>query len=442
MACEDVNISIIGGTRGLGYWLARMLKKDKFNVLITSRNKTSGLKAASKIGVDYCNDNIKALENADIVIFAVPIEVMVDTIKEVAPHASEGTLLIDITSVKTAPSRALEDYAPTDCDILPCHPMFGPRIPSLEGQVVILTPIEDRCNKWYDKVYNYLYNHDAHIVKSTPQEHDKTMSVVQGLTHFSYISIASTIRKLQISVQKSREFASPVYSLMLDMISRIVSQNPYLYYSIQKNNPQTSISRRMLIEENNRLTKLIEDGKEEDFVENMSDSAKFLDEFEEALGRSDKAINALSEDLRTIKSSLGKEMGFKHQYTGNIHIGEVIDVDSDTVVIKNIHDKTTKLKISNINILSDEEVFEWKKNNLVLHEFDISVLLPKTCNKDVLIHMFENIEPVVSVKLIDTYTGSKIDKNMCSYTFHYKTFNKNDHFIIEDYLTGIGGKIH
>ncbi len=442
MACRDYNITIIGGTRGLGYWLADTLRKDDFNVTITSRNKSSGLKAAKKIDVNYSDDNIKALENADIVLFAVPIEVMEQTIRDVAPHAKDNTLLMDITSVKTTPSNALIESAPEDCEILPCHPMFGPRIPSLEGQVVILTPIEGRCNYWYDKVYDYLYKNNAHIVETTPEEHDKTMSVVQGLTHFSYISIASTIQRLQISVQESREFASPVYSLMLDMISRIVSQNPYLYYSIQKNNPQTSISRRMLIEENNKLTKMIEEDREEEFVENMSDSAKFLDEYEEALGRSDKAINALSQDLRTIKSSIGKEMGFKHQYTGNIHIGKVLDVNSDEVVIKNVHDKIVNLKISNINILSDEEVLDWKKNNLVLHEFDISVLLPKTCNEGILLDMFKNIKQVIDVKLINTYTGSMIDEGLCSYTFHYKTFNKNDHYKIEQYLTGIGGKIH
>ena len=43
------------------------------------------------------------------------------------------------------------------------------------------------------------------------------MSIVQGLTHFSYIAIAATIEKLGIDIKESRKFASPVYSLMLDM---------------------------------------------------------------------------------------------------------------------------------------------------------------------------------------------------------------------------------
>ena len=442
MTCEEINITIIGGTRGLGLWLAKELKIDGFNITITSRNKSSGEKIAQKIDVYYYNDNIKAIENADIVIFAVPIEFMEKTIEEVAPYAKRGSLLIDVTSVKVGPSKALADYAPAGCEILPSHPMFGPRIQSFDGQVVILTPLENRCNKWFNQVYKYLEDHGAKIVISSPEEHDKTMSVVQGLTHFSYISIASTIERLQISVKKSREFASPVYSLMLDMISRIVSQNPYLYYSIQKNNPQTAISRRTLIKESTRLAKLIDDSKEEEFVENMSDSAKYLDEYEEALGRSDKAINILKYEYNIIKSSIGKEMGFKHQYSENIHVGIVKNVNSETVTLINLNKKNVELKISNITILTDEELFDYKKNNLPLHKFDVSVLLPKSCDENILIDMFSNIEPVIEVELIDTYESSKFREGYCSYTFRYVTFNKNDRIIIEDYLKGIGGLIH
>ncbi|MCD7781764.1 MAG: prephenate dehydrogenase [Methanosphaera sp.] len=442
MTCEDINITIIGGTRGLGLWFANQLKLDGFNITITSRNKTSGQKVAQKIDTNYSNDNITAIQNADIILFAVPIEAMEETIKNVAPHANRGSLLIDITSVKSMPSEALIKFAPADCEILPSHPMFGPRIPSLDDQIVILTPIENRCEKWFNKVYSFLEDHGAKIVISTPEEHDKTMSVVQGLTHFSYISIASTIERLQVSVKKSREFASPVYSLMLDMISRIVSQNPYLYYSIQKNNPQTAISRRTLIEESKKLAKLIEESKEAEFVENMSNSAKYLDEYEEALGRSDKAINALNQDFYIIKSSIGNEMGFKHQYSENIHVGIVKSIKNDIITIINVHKKEVELKLSNVVILTDEEVFEWKKNNLPVYTYDVSVLLPTTCDESVLLDMFSNIDQVISVELIDTYISPKFSQGLCSYTFRYSTFEKKNQELVENYLKGIGGVIH
>ncbi|MBE6494223.1 MAG: prephenate dehydrogenase [Methanosphaera stadtmanae] len=441
MTCEEINITIIGATKGLGLWIAKQLKNENYNVTITSRNKLSGEKIADKIHVNYSNDNIKSVENADIIIFSVPIEHMVNTIKEVAPYAPEGSLLVDISSVKMEPSEALKKYAPENTEILPCHPMFGPRIPSLDGQTIILTPIDNRCTTYYNKVNKFLRKHNAKIVVSTPVEHDQIMSVVQGLTHFSYISIASTIEKLGVSIKKSREFASPVYSLMLDMISRIVSQNPYLYYSIQKNNSLNSISRKMLIEESTRLALLVEKNEENEFVHTMRESAKHLDEFEEALGRSDKAINVLTHELNILKDSIGQEVGLKHQYSKNIHVGIIQDINNKEVILTDLKNQKIKLKISNIEILSEDEVFEWKKNNMTLHNFDVSVMFPITSNENTLLDMFNKIEPVVSVKIKEVYTGPQVLDNFKSITFHYTTFNKNDNELVINYLQGIGGII-
>lgn len=442
MTCENIkNVTVIGGTRGLGEWIAKELSKEKFNVTITSRNKESGEKVAKKINTMYSNDNIEAIENADLIIFSVPIDNMVETIKDVAPYAPENSLLMDITSVKREPSEALIKYSPENTEILPCHPMFGPRTASIEGQVIILTPIENRSKKSFGIIEKFLKDRNVHVVISTPEEHDKIMSVVQGITHFSYISIASTIKKLNISAKKSREFASPIYSLMLDMISRIVSQNPYLYYSIQKSNDATAFSRKTLIEESIYLSELIENGEEELFVENMSDSAKHLDEFEEALGRSDKAINSLTNDLNILKDSIGKEIGVKHQYSKNIHVGIVDNVTADTVTLIDSKNEAITLKISNINKLSDEELFNWKKNNLTLCEYDVSVIFPERCNKNILLNTFRNIKPVINAELVEVYTDNPIEDGYMSLTFHYSTFNRNDKNYVENYLQGIGGII-
>lgn len=442
MTCnKDIKITIIGGSRGLGNWIAKKLIKDNFNVTITSRNYETGYKIAEKIGAKYSDNNIESVKDADITIFSTPIENMNDTIKEVAPHTKENSLIIDVTSVKKEVTNTLLEHTPEHTEILPCHPMFGPRVPSLEGQVVILTPLPSRCQKWYDKIIKYLEDNKAHIVLSTPEEHDKTMSVVQGLTHFSYISIASTIRKLDICVKKSREFASPVYSLMMDMISRIVSQNPYLYYSIQKSNDETSLSRKKFIKEINYLANLIEEGNEEQFVHEMSESAKHLDEFEEALGRSDKAISTLTRELNILKNSIGTEIGLEHQYSHNIHVGIVKDVDAKRVTLSNLNGDETTLKLSNVKILSDEELLTWKKTNLTVHHFDVSVLFLKTCDVDVLLDIISNIDVIIDANVKEVYEGIQVPNDHISITFHYCVFDKKDKAIVEEYLKGMGGII-
>ena len=437
---DKSNMTIIGGTRGLGRWFAEHLKND-FNIRITSRDESSGKPVAEEIGVEYSNNNIEAIKDADIIVFSVPIEHMVETIREVAPYAPEGSLLMDVTSVKTEPAEALEKYAPENVEILPCHPMFGPRVPTLQRQIIILTPVENRSPNWLPRVKDYLDKTDCEVVITTPNEHDKYMSIVQGLTHFSYISLASTIRKLNINVKESRNFSSPVYTIMLDMVSRVVYQNPYLYYSIQKNNLETSNARDALIKESIYLSNLIEEGKEDDFVKSVVESAKHLDGHEDALARSDKAISMLTQKSNVLAKSIGKEVGLKHQHSENVHMGIVKEVGSKNVILETGGNDEICFKLSNVDIMSENEVFEWKKDNLQLENFNLSVLLPSKCDEKYLLEMFRNIEPVIDVEIIDVYNGEQIDDSLTSYTFHYTVFEREDKQYVEEFIEGIGGTI-
>ena len=170
-----------------------------------------------------------------------------------------GSLLLDVTSVKEEPSRIMHQYAAEGVEVLPCHPMFGPRIRSLDGQVVVLTPV--KTGKWYDKILKFLESENARVIVTTPEVHDRMMSIVQGLTHFAYISIAATIEKLDIDVKESRKFASPIYSLMLDTIARITAQNPYLVYSIQTKNSYIEETHKTFLKTFNELKNMISDRK-------------------------------------------------------------------------------------------------------------------------------------------------------------------------------------
>lgn len=441
MAYDDKkNMTIIGGTRGLGRWLAEHLNEE-FNITITSRNESSGLEVAQELNVEYSSDNIEAIQNAQIIIFSVPIEHMVKTIEEVAPHAPEGSLLMDVASIKTETTQALEKYAPSNVEILPSHPMFGPRVPTLKRQIIVLTPVENRATKWLPRVKDFLNRTDCEVVMTTPPEHDKYMSIVQGLTHFSFISLASTIRKLNINVKKSRNFSSPVYSLMLDMVSRVVYQNPYLYYSIQKNNRETENARQTLIDESIYISNLIKEEDEDDFVKLIVESAKHLNEPEEALQRSDEAISMLNRKANILKKSVGKEIGLKHHFSNNVHVGKIKKVTAKEVILNSSHHNDITLKITNVDILSEEELIKWKKDNLKLEYFDLSVLFPSRCSEEYLIKMFKNIEPVIDAEIIDVYTGKQINDSLTSYTFHYSLFDKKDKEYVEEYIENIGGNI-
>lgn len=433
-----MKIAVIGGTRGLGNWIASFMKKQGFDVTITGRNKTAGETVSKKMGVKYAEHNVEAASNADVVIVSVPISATVETIREIAPSLKKGTLLVDVTSVKEKPSRVMAECTPEGVEFLPTHPMFGPRIRSLDGQVVVLTPLKK--GEWYPKVLNFLKSENARILVTTPQNHDQMMSIVQGLTHFAYICVASTIERLQIDVKESRNFASPVYSLMLDMIARIVAQNPYLCYSIQAHNSYIKKTHEAFLETVVEMKDMVSAGKEKEFTGAMSSAAKHLDDLEAALGRSDKAISALTEEISLLKNSVGGEVGLRHIYSGKVHVGVLKELSANFAVL-NRDKKEMKLKLSNVEVLSDAELSKWKIENLPRKVYDVSAVFPENCNPEIIAATVSNLDGVVDASLVDVYRGNQIKPGEKSITVRYSMIDVHSREDVEDLLEGFGGII-
>jgi prephenate dehydrogenase len=430
-----LKIAVIGGTRGLGKWIASFLSNKGFNVVITGRNVTTGESVSKKLGVDYTRDNIQAAATADVVVIAIPIDITPKIIREIAPHMKEGSLLLDVTSVKMEPSKVMEEYAAPGVEVLPTHPMFGPRIRSLDGQVVVLTPV--KTGQWYDKVFKFLESENSKVIVTTPEIHDRMMSIVQGLTHFAYISIASTIEKLDIDIKESRKFASPIYNLMLDTIARITAQNPYLVYSIQTKNSFIKEAHETFLETFVELKDMISKEDETGFVQEMSSAAKHLDDVESALGRSDKAISALTEEVSLLKNLVGQEVGLRHIYSRIVHIGILKELKPDYLIISQ-NNSTIQLKLSNVEVLNNEDLYKWKLENYIKKSLDISSIFPESCDPKVITDTIKKLDGVVDAEVIDTYIGNQIPKGNISVTIRYNFIDEMAGKEVERLLKGFG----
>ena len=433
-----MKIAVIGGTRGLGRWIAAFLSGKDLKVVITGRNRITGESVSKKLGVDYSQDNLEAASDADVVVISLPIDVTTDIIKEIGPHMKIGSLLLDVTSVKEEPSRIMHEYAAEGVEVLPCHPMFGPRIRSLDGQVVVLTPV--KTGKWYDKILKFLESENARVIVTTPEVHDRMMSIVQGLTHFAYISIAATIEKLDIDVKESRKFASPIYSLMLDTIARITAQNPYLVYSIQTKNSYIEETHKTFLKTFNELKNMISDKNQENFVQAMSSAAKHLDDLESALGRSDKAISAITEEVSILKNLMGLEVGLRHIYSRKIHIGILNELSPDFVTLKQ-NNSIIRLKLSNVEILTADELLKWKMVNYPQRSYDISGIFPEGCDPEIISDTIKNLRGVVDANVIDIYRGSQIPAGSTSVTIRYRIIEEGAALLVEKLLKGFGSEI-
>lgn len=282
----DQKIAIIGGTGKFGQHLAENMQADN-QIIITGRNLEDAEKTVEETGWRAMKSK-EAVQEADVIIISVPISVTVDVIHEIGPHVSDDTLLCDVTSVKKKPIEAMKEYSE---EVLGMHPMYAPSN-SISGQKIVLCP--EKGKKWTELEEFWVENGgDIHI--TDPESHDKAMSLVQGLMHFSELVVAETIRKSDIGGAEMEEYSSPVYQLITDLTARMLNQKPGLYGSIQAENPENEKVRENFIESAEDIREIV--GDEESFAEKFEELGEEFD-LEGAQERTDKVIEFLSGEVR------------------------------------------------------------------------------------------------------------------------------------------------
>ena len=432
-----MNVGIIGGSDGLGKTLIYYLR-DEFDVYITGRDHKKGRNVADEMNVNYIESNEGLANISDILVVSVPIQHTCDVIREVAPFMKSGSVMIDVTSVKEGPTKTMGEALPENVEYIPTHPVFGPRTTRLDNQVIVLTA--DRKGKWYGKVYDYLASKNMRIIETSAEKHDFMMSIVQVLTHFSFISTASAIEKLRVDISETEDYESPIYNLMIDMIARIVSQNPYLTYNIQSMNSNGDKIRNTLAEAVLELRDVINNGDEEAFIDIAIKATKHMGDITNALGRSDKAISALSYEYTYLNEQIGQEVGLKHIYSGKIHVGILESIDGKTAILRD-GNKTKELRVANIRILLPGELYQWKLENLNKKTESISCVFPKNVHVETIENTVMNIANLIDIRLTDAYTGPQIDDRSISLTFEVTALTKEDIERVKELFTAFGGVI-
>jgi len=321
-----MKITIIWGTAGFWLWTAQYIKKhlEQAEITVTWRNVERGTKVANENNFKFTNDNKEAVKDADVTIFSVPIAYMEETIKELAPLAKKGSMLIDVCSIKGFPAQTMKKYSQEWVFILPTHPMFWPYIEEIAGQIFVLTPLseEDKQDERYILIKNFLEKQGAKVIETTPEKHDKMMAVVQWLTHINMFTVWETIKRMGISVEESLDFVSPIYKLMIASVARYIWHDPKLYWDIQMYNPEVLKVHDKFMEVIKDFNKAVQDKDEEKFIEIIQWTKNYFWKEAKKFGQNytDKIIYLMTEQIREINENIWKKLKFK-----NIHNQEIVE---------------------------------------------------------------------------------------------------------------------
>ncbi len=244
------------------------------------------------VDVDTALTARAAAAMADVTVVCVPIGVTEQVIADVGAHVREDALLMDVTSVKSAPVAAM--LAHTRGSVVGTHPMFGPGVHTLQGQRVVLCPA--RGDAWAEWVRQAFSARGLTITEATPEQHDTAMSVVQVLTHFQTQVLGLTLARLGIPIAETRPYTSPAYLLELYVAARHFAQSPALYGPIEMRNPRTAAVTAAFGEATRELTRILADGDQARFDAVFDEVRAYFGAFtDEALEQSRFLIDRIVE---------------------------------------------------------------------------------------------------------------------------------------------------
>ena len=227
MASSLYEIGIIGYgdfTRVLCEYLAPYA-----DILISSRGDLEG---EAIFGAQF--GSIEDVLSRQIIIPSIPAQFFKDFFMEHAKLVNPNALIVDVASVKVAPIQVLNELLPSTCRIIGTHPMFGPASIAKNGGIsglkcaVCPVRVDDEA---YERFVAFLSDVlGLRIFNKTPEEHDREMAYVQGLSHY----IGRVMDEMNIPVS---ELSTLAYDDLIDM-KRIQGSDSWdLFRSIMHENP-------------------------------------------------------------------------------------------------------------------------------------------------------------------------------------------------------------
>ncbi len=190
---KDTNVLIVGlGVIGGSY--ARALSRQGYTVRCITKEQKDIEYALSLGMIKEGSTEVKAefVQKADLIVFALYPHIFLEWIKEYQHLFRAGTLITDVTGVKSRIVYEVQSILRPDVEFIAAHPMAGRESSGVEysddrvfiGANYIITPTErntpeaiEAC-KTLGEVLGF-----ARITELSPEEHDRMIAFLSQLTH-------------------------------------------------------------------------------------------------------------------------------------------------------------------------------------------------------------------------------------------------------------------
>jgi prephenate dehydrogenase len=227
-------IGLIGYGR-FGKLAARFIAQYA-NVLVFDKQKEYGRFPSRRIRAA----SLAEAAAQPVVILAVPISSLQQTLLSIAPFLQPQALIVDACSVKVKPVQWMKQLLPKHVYILGAHSLFGPDSvsQSLRGRTVVICPVRISC-RLLAAVKRLLRARGLRVVLMTPHKHDRMMAETILLTQYIGRLVGSAGLKRWAD-------STPHYSMLMSLVDVAQRDSMQLFRDMWRYNPYSIDLKRAL----------------------------------------------------------------------------------------------------------------------------------------------------------------------------------------------------
>ena len=175
--------------------------------------------------IDQMKKDTNSISGFDVIFVCTPMYALEEALEHIKREAKRDALLVDISSVK---KFSVPLFERSGFDFLSIHPMLGGDSEIALSNIIV---VRESGREEEKVILNELRRSGAVLSKLDVEEHDRKMAEIQGIAHFILVSMADFLRYNK----EELKYASPIFTVLYKLASRIINQNWEMYYQIQKN---------------------------------------------------------------------------------------------------------------------------------------------------------------------------------------------------------------
>ncbi len=239
-----MNTVTIIGMGLIGSSIARNVMDKKFTKKLIAADISSDVcTKVRELGIAHATttDLIEGVQDADMVVLAVPVGAISSVAQIIGPHLKDGAIVTDTGSVKVSVVKDLKKYCKDTVEIVPAHPIAGTEFSGPEAGFAelfkerwcILTPLPESSIKAVEHVTKLWETCGSLVEIMDAKHHDLVLGITSHLPHLIAYTIVGTANELEDDIKS--EVIKFSASGFRDF-TRIASSDPVMWRDVFLNN--------------------------------------------------------------------------------------------------------------------------------------------------------------------------------------------------------------